>query len=325
MFAIRLTMVASVLAGVGLTGYVDEFIQPQFTRLEIEIAGGFAYIPSPNERTLYIAYLGNVLTKEDTYGNPATADEVVCNVPQVGTELMVVRGMVDGYQGSKPMPQSRIFNLDKAKVTFSRMGGGYPSVNRSPWKPVPLKAPGHSDPAWKNLQYVPRIIDHPGLTNRKIIPDWKNDNKINGFMTLRGGSLEGMTPSNPIAEMAEFEFRVGTTITPVSTTDRTIYRVSVPGNNVDIRFNGATHGYTRLVLKPNAPGEAVRLRLRGLHAMNTPPKDGDELYDFCAFHSLLTPKVTSKDYVRIFYKAPDVPQGGSGMPSPGFYCNGDWF
>jgi hypothetical protein len=79
------------------------------------------------------------------------------------------------------------------------------------------------------------------------------------------------------------------------------------------------------VIKPNLPGEAVRLRLRGLHAMNTPPNDGDELKDFCAFHTLLTPDVKSPDYVRIFYKAPPRPLNGDGMPSPGYFCDGNMF
>jgi len=323
MLPVRLTLVA--VAAIGLGGYYTDSIQPQSTRLEIEINGGFAYIPSPNERTLFVAYLNDVLEKQDTDNLPGTPDEVVCDVPQVGTELMVVRGVVDAYQGSQPMPESRIFNLDEAKVTFPRLGGAHPATNRSPWKPVPPKTAGHSDPAWKNLQYVPRIADHPGLTNRKIINGWKTDTKVNGFMALRGGTLEGMTPSDPVAEMAQFEFKSGTLSTLVSTTDRTIYRVNVPDDNVDIRFTDSAQGYKRLVLKPNAPGEAVRLRLRGLHAMNTPPKDGDELRDFCAFHSLLTPRVDAKDYVRIFYKAPPRPPSGAGMPSPGFYCSGDWF
>jgi hypothetical protein len=324
MLPVRLTLVA--VAAIGFGSYYTESIQPSSTRLEIEISGGFAYIPSPNERTLFVAYLNDIQKKEDTDNNPNTADEIVCDVPQVGTELMVVRGVVQDYDGRDAMPETRIFDLDKAKVTFQRLGGAHPSTNRSPWKPVPLKVPNHADPAWKNLQYVPRIIDHPGLTNRQIIPAWKTDEMVNGFMALRGGTVEGLTPSDPIAEMAQFEFKKGTASTLVSTTDRTFYRVTIPGNDVDIRFSGSSKGYRRLVLKPNAPGEAVRLRLRGLHAMNTPPTDGDELRDFCAFHALLTPEVRSTDYVRIYYKAPPTPQGGGGaMPSPGFYCNGDWF
>jgi hypothetical protein len=59
--------------------------------------------------------------------------------------------------------------------------------------------------------------------------------------------------------------------------------------------------------------------------MNTPPNDGDELTDFCAFHTLLEPPVDSSKYVRIYYKAPPRPPGGDAMPSPGFFCDGNMF
>lgn len=325
MLPVRLTMVAMVVAGIGLGAYHNDYLQPASTKLEIEISGGFAYIPSRNDRRLHIAYLNNVLVTEDTDNNPSTPDAVVCDVPQVGTELMVVRGMVDAYQGSQPMPETRIFNLDKARLRLPRLESASIALNlpRTGWKPNPLKAASPAD--WKNLQYVPRIGDHSGLTDRKITPTWQNHRFVNGFITLRGGTLEGTTPSDPIAELADFEFKVGGVSTLVSGTDKTIYRVDVPDDKVDIRFTRSTYGYRRLVLKPNAPGEAVRLRLRGLHAMNSPPKDGDELKDFCAFHALLTPAVKSANYVRIFYKAPQRGQAAEGMPSPGYFCDGNMF
>jgi hypothetical protein len=173
---------------------------------------------------------------------------------------------------------------------------------------------------------VPRIGDHVGLTDRRIKPNWRSDENINGFMALKGGTLEGLRPSDPIAEKAEFEFKVaGVSQGLVAGTDKTIYRVDVPDDKVEILFTGAAEGYNRLVLKPSAPNEAVRLRLRGLHAMNVPPSDGDELKDFCAFHALLEPPVASSQYVRIFYKAPPRSPGGPAMPSPGFFCDGNMF
>ena len=323
MLPVRLTMVAVVVAGIGLGAYHNDYLQQNTsTKLEIEISGGFAYIPSPNDRRLHIAYLNSVLVNE--------GGAVVCDVPQVGTELQVVRGVVDDYDGRDPMPQTRIFNLDKARVTFPKLESATIQLHtpRHGWKPNPLKAP-HGDPAWKDLQYVPRIQDHPGMGSRRLKGNWRNDENVNGFMTLRGGRLEGTNPSDPIAEMAALEFRNisgGTTYsTLVSGSDKTIYTVVVPDNEVEIKFAQSSYGHQRLVLKPNASGEAVRLRLRGLHSMNAPPKDGDELKDFCAFHQLLTPAVPASEYVKIFYKAPTPPQGGAGMPSPGFFCVGDWF
>ena len=87
---------------------------------------------------------------------------------------------------------------------------------------------------------MPRIADHVGLTDRKIKPGWRNDPNVNGFMALKGGTLEGMTPSDPIAEIAQFEFKVaGVSQGFVSGTDKTIYRVDVPDDKVEIIFTGA--------------------------------------------------------------------------------------
>ncbi len=128
--------------------------------------------------------------------------------------------------------------------------------------------------------------------------------------------------------MAQFEFKVGGQSRGlVASTDKTIYRVTVPSDQVEILFTGSAKGYQRLVLKPDSPGEPVRLRLRGLHASMSPPaslRDGDELKDFCAFHTLLEPPVNSSDYVRIYYKAP-AQTGGPGQPSPGFFCDPNLF
>ena len=322
----------TTVAGLALGGYYY-YVQPtaaSVTKLEIEISGGFAYIPSQNEKTLYVAYLNSVEVKEDTDNDPKTAEEIVCSVPQVGTELMVVRGVVDDYQGPMPMPATRVFDLDKAQVRLPRLNNANtPTALRKSWKPLPVKASANAH--WVDLQYLPRIADHTGLTNRKIKPNWRSDKNINGFIALKGGALTGTTPTNPIAEKAEFEFKVaGASQGYVSGTDKTVYKVDVPDDKVEIVFTGSAHGYKRLVLKPNSPGEAVRLRVRGLHATNVPPKDGEELKDFCVFHSLLEPPVTSKNYVRIFYKEPSsaafaIAAAGDGMPSPGFFCDGNMF
>lgn len=327
---LMLMFTAVVFAGIGLGAY---YLQPpKMTRLEIEMSGGFAYIPSPNDKTLFVAYLNDVLVKEDTDKIPSTPDDVVCDVPQVGTELTVIRGVVDTYQGPMPMPESRTFDLDGAKVTFPGLNVvtkplPIPITTRKPWKPNPLKVPNHSHAAWKDLQYVPRIADHDGLKNRKLLTGWQKNKLINGYIALRGGVLEGSTPSDPVAEMARFEFRVGGVLQEtVTATDKTFYIVNVEDDKVEINFNDSKLEYKKLVLKPDPKGApVVRLRLRGLHAMNAPPKNNDELRDFCAFHALLTPEVKSADYLRIYYKEPPRTSGGAGNPSPGFFCPGDWF
>jgi len=310
--------VALVAAGIGV--YVARpAAQSSTTVLEIEISGGFAYIPEPANNKLAIAYL-------NSYSGPD------CNVPQIGTELMIIRGKVDDYDGPTPMPPSRIFNLDKAKVTFRSLPNWPVDYPRRNWKPDPLKA-SHLDPAWRDNQYIPKITDHTGLTGYKI-KDWRNDKKlVNGYMELRGGILTGAAPSDPTIEKASFAFEVGGVYQDtVSGTDKTIYRVVVNDDKVDIRFSGSSEGYRKLVLKPNASGEPVRLRLRGLHAMGAAATlaDGEEIKDFCVFHQLLTTPTggappSSDKWVKIFYKAPDANLYGAAMPSPGFFCDGGSF
>ena len=300
------------------------------TRLEIEISGGFGYVPTPSDRTLAIAYLNDVIVTEDTDGNPSTPDVEVCNVDQIGTELMVLRGDIIDFQGTGPLPETRIFDLDKAQVSFPKLASANIPLNytRRTWKPNPLKPASKTDSSWKDLQYVPRIADHAGLTDRTIKQQWRSHPNVNGFVTLRGGTLEGAIPTDPTAGRAEFEYKVGgVSQGVVASTDKTIYRVDVPADQVEILFTGAAKGYKRLVLKPTSPTEAVRLRLRGLHAMDTPAsmKDGDELKDFCAFHTLLEPPVASSQYVRIYYRAPPLSPSGDAMPTPGYYCDGNGY
>jgi len=307
-------VVAAVIAGLYYFGVLPP--QPATTtELEIEINGGFAYIPEPNDKRLAIAYL-------NSYTGPD------CSVPQIGTELMVVRGVIDAYQGDKPMPPTRIFNLDKAQVRFQKLPNDAVNYPRQKWKPTPLKTANHGDPAWLDNQYVPKITDHQGLTTYTIKNKWRNDPLVNGYMELQGGKLEGAPPSDPIIEKASFRFEAGGVYQDtVSGTDKTIYRVSVPDDKIEIHFTGASEGYKRLVIKPPSTGGPVRLRLRGLHAMGAAASlaDGDELKDFCVFHQLLDSPPTSDKWLKIYYKAPALNLAGVAMPSPGFFCEGGSF
>jgi hypothetical protein len=295
------------------------------TTLEIEITGGFAFVPSPQDQMLEVAYLNDVEIKE--------ADGTVsCSVEQIGTELIVVRG--DISQDVPPAPEDRIFDLngwvvnfpalDKAKLKFA----GY----RPKGMPNPV-VPG-STGNWSNPQYVPAIKDHHSLSGIK--QNWRE--LVNGRVVLRGGKIVGGVPSDPLMQQAKFDFRLaGTSIGKAAVTDRMIYTVDVPDDKVEVVFTNSKMESKRLVLTPPAKNKPVRLVLRGLHAMPAAGAYANnvELKDFCAFYSLLDQDVPLPKRLRLFYEAPTPQQVAStvpqnfgpikSQPSPGFYCSGDWF
>ena len=292
------------------------------TKLEIEIVGGFAFVPTPSQQMLEIAYLDDV-------------DFADCSVDQIGTELVVVRGDITGAE--PPAPDNRIFDLngwvvnfpalDKSNLKFS----GY----RSQGMPSPMH-PG-STGNWSNAKYVPALKDHH--SGSKIKSDWRDS--VNGRMVLKGGRIQGSVPSDPLMKDAAFDFQLaGTSIGKAAVTDKMVYTVDVPGEHVEMVFTNKSQQTKRLVLAPWAPGKPVRLLLRGLHTMPMTGAYGSnfELKDFCAFYSLLEggEQIPSNKRLRLFYEAPQfasaTPTPGAQsfgpnrpQPSPGFYCSGDWF
>jgi hypothetical protein len=81
-------------------------------------------------------------------------------------------------------------------------------------------------------------------------------------------------------------------------------------------------------LEPTAPGQPVRLKLRGVHSSDSMSSflPNQEVHDFCAFYSLIEPKPESKaDMVKMTYNGPPGVFVPGKKPSPGFFCNGDWF
>ncbi len=289
------------------------------TRLEIEITGGFAYVPTPAQNLLEVAYLNDVAMKDG-------AGATICEVDQIGTELMVERADI---VTADPMaaPANKKFNLDKAVVTFPALEtAGLPlSISKGAWPPSQVK-PGNPDDdgEWKDMKYVPGLKDyHSGSSLR---PDWRS--VVNGRVVLKGGTIVGTRPSDPVIKKAHFDFKAsGVSKFMGAITDKTIYVVQVPGNEVEILLSNATSGYTRFVVKPSASyPAAVRLTLKGLHAMSTSGSltGGQPLNDFCSFYELLQPVPNVADWLVPHYVALPATTAG-GQPSPGFFCPGDWF
>lgn len=306
------------------------------TKLIVEVTGGFVYVPE-STRHFSIGYLNDVRLTEDQDTNGDNVIDknnvVVCEVDQIGTELMVVRGNITVAEKNVPVtpPPTKTFNLDRAVLTFPALETANIPLDdtRQAWPPTPVKPADPNDEKQWELKYVPGAKEHhPGTT---ISNGWPG--LLNGRMVLRGGKIRATYPSDPLIQHTDFEFRKsGASLGRAALTDKTIYEVDVPGTSIEILFgNSATSGFTRIVLEPATAGAAVKLRLRGMHAMNTPPSyaNGDELKDFCSFYSLVEPRPKSKDWLTLHYMAPaTLPASaslvGGGQPSPGFFCNGDF-
>ena len=323
---------AVVVAAVALGSLSFASAPAGSTRLIIEISGGFAFIPEPSNQRIHVAYLNDVFVAPDTDtngdGSITPADAPVCDVQQIGTELKVIRGVVTESLPVAKTPANRTYDLAGARVTLPHLTGSTPTAVRTLPTPTNVTSPA----SWTDLHFVPSIKEfHAGS---QVIPGWRS--KVNGFISLRGGTFVGSTPTDPLVQSAYFEFKQNNIVVGRSAvTDKVIYTVDVPQDYVQLNFSGSAIGYTRLKIEPPPSGGPVRLRLRGLHSMNTAASyaDGDEIKDFCAFYSLFkkTPSsaeptpMSSAERLKMFYKNATPPLASGDQPSPGFFCDGSWF
>jgi hypothetical protein len=301
------------------------------TRLVIELTGGFAYVPTPADNVLEVAYLNDVKLYEDLNndGDQTDAGELVCDVDQIGTEMMVVRGRI---VSAAPMaaPANKKFDLNGAVISFPQLqSANIPlTFTRTGWPPSPTKpANPANDAEWADLQHVPTLRQYHSAG---IPPTWRNT--VNGRLILKGGTVVAARPSDPQIEKAQFDFRTpgGQPKLQGAVTDKTIYTVDVPGTQIELTLSGAANGYTNLILEPNVKGQAVKLTVKGLHAMGTAASlhGGDRLKDFCSFYSLVEPRPRFADWLVPHYvTGSSAPSNtyAAGQPSPGFFCSGDGF
>jgi hypothetical protein len=296
------------------------------TSVEMEVYGGFAYVPSGN--TLEIAYM-------------KATDFDGCKVTPIGTELQVKDGtdIVDAQPN--PIPGNKKFNLAGAVVTFPDMtDGGAPIVVRPVDRPnIPPVQPANTDNSadWEDLKWVASTGDDFRKTN-PLNPAWRD--LVDGRVVLTGGKLVGDHPDDPVVQVGVFDFKRGYAAaanTPAvyrqALTDRTKYTVTVPKDQIVLKISGSKAGWTRIVVKPSSPGGTVKLKLSGLHSHETPGElgVGDPMLDFCQFYQILKP-VPSRDQQLIPYfmgKAALASQAPAGQlpsrdqPSPGLVCGGD--
>lgn len=305
---------------------IAEAAQPS-TALEIEFVGGFAFVQS-NPR-LDVAYLDNALINlSDTRPlRPSESDRVVCNVPQIGAQLEVVRGnIVSSVQATGPELLTKIFELNgKKNVTFPGLEAGNAPLNAiHTWPPTPpLPTPATNANQWLPLRFIPGLTKHHPMTGPH--PNW--DTKVNGRIRLKGGTVTAGVPSTPQMQESHFNFKnpSGTQLFTGAMTDRAVYTASVTGNNIAVQFTpGGASQVIRLEIAPLVPGQAVKLRVRGKHNGMGPPANG-RLTDFCAFYSLFDRIPAHEEWVEPFLIQPAPLVAGGAQPTPGFYCPMDWF
>jgi hypothetical protein len=306
--------------------------QSTSTQLEIEFVGGFAFVQ--DDPRLDVAYLKDTEIKlRDTRPlETGETNKTVCDVDQIGTELYIERGTIASVTpANAPGVGAKLFDLDKATVTFPalEMANLTLSANHT-WPPVPPLPMPDSDPMqWQNLKFVPGLKKFHA--NQPLHSNWTS--KINGRVRLKGGSITGDVPSNPYLQPAMFDFKEvsgATRVAGAAVTDRAIYKVTVPAANVVISITGGGPAPRSLTINPPAPGQPVKLRVRGIHADMLHSPTG-KLHDFCAFYGLfnvIPPYETWLEPHVIMIAAPPsstTSTTGGGQPSPGFYCPADWF
>src|SRR5262245_2371722 len=64
------------------------------TALELESIGGFAYIQPPGSNELSISFLKDYKKEEPDPNNPTAPPVTVCDVDQLGVELLVISGTI---------------------------------------------------------------------------------------------------------------------------------------------------------------------------------------------------------------------------------------
>jgi hypothetical protein len=167
-------LVVAVLVFGGATWYfapaAPAASQPPTTRLVIEMTGGFAFVPTPQQNLLEVAYLNDVDLREN--GN-----------------IKVVE-----HTKNRPAPATKEFDLDGAVVRFPALEKADKALtfDRHAWNTDP-PTPGtptnpDAEPDWHNLRFVPSILRNGQLAIRG---DWKD--VVNGWLELRGGRVTART------------------------------------------------------------------------------------------------------------------------------------
>lgn len=320
-----LLLVITVAAS-GCVGYCRPRPDPGPTiALDMESYGGFAYVHTPSERKLEIAYLRD--------SGPECAEPV----DQLGTDLMVVSGRIvepANWNG-------RLFEVTGATVTFPQLEA-LPNNLVANRGARPAGAPPNPAAAtdWEDLKWVAGISsgaqgsDYP---SRSLDPNWRS--RVDGRVVLTRGRVTAGHPSDFVMQHTVFEFKPPTIngVTPPggtpspfsqSITDTTRFTADVPGDNVTIVLSGQRAEMpSRIVVQPTGPNRPVRLKLIGRHVHNMPAAMpvGTPITHFCAFYALMQQvPPPAEQLIPHVAQVTAIAGSGVGQPSPGSSCPGDW-
>jgi hypothetical protein len=287
------------------------------TQLEFELRGGFAYVHTPPQNTVEVAYL-------------KPTDVAGCKVPQPGTNLNVIRGTIVSVEPAGTPIASRSFDVGGAIIRLANgESTGGPISTKPGHPPAPTQpADTNSEVEWSDTKWLPYVS--PDYPTSSLNPDWPN--MVDGRLVLKGGRFTGASPSKVAARDLVWEWRNPDGDTPYqqSISDTARYKAIIKGDSITLTFTGARSGLTKLVIKPLTAGEPVVLQLEGKHDMTstTPIDVGGKIDHFCAFYQLMQPTPPlNKQYLPylVGVLGPSGATSGGGSGSPGYYCPGDSF
>ena len=307
----------AVLVG-GLAGWLlgakEAVTLAKTTALEFETRGGFAYVQTPPQNMVEVAYL-----------KPTNVDG--CTVPQPGTNLNIIRGVIVTVEPASIPSSTNSFDVGGATITLPPGESTGGPISTKPGHPPSPNHPSdsNSETDWADTRWIPYVS--PDYPTSSLNPNWRT--MVDGRLVLVGGRFTGASPSKVAARDLLWEFRDPDGDTPYqqSISDTGRYKAQIKGDSVTLTFTGARTGLTRLVVRPQVAGDPVVLQLEGMHDMSStqPIQVGGKIDHFCAFYQLMQPvPPVSKQYLP--YLIGEIGATGStGSGSPGYYCPGDSF
>jgi hypothetical protein len=312
---LMITFLTTVLA-FGAGYWLRAKLWPIFSTLNLDSEGGFAYVHTPADNKLEIAYLKDTHTEN-------------CDVIQMGVTLEVTAGTVTDPPGTVPGTK---FHIEGAVVTFDSLMATPLNVVRGP-RPVPPNThpehPGHDD-EWKDGKWVVGVRqDYPDSQGNpaELVAQWR-ETLTDGRIVLTSGTFEAAHPSDPIATAGVWEFKSddgGPTPFTQAITDRTHYSAKVLGTELTISLSGARSAPAKIVVEADSTRN-IGLRLTGVHedAPATIPI-GYPIHHFCAFYSFFKNPVASNKQLIPHYAGIPSSSSGAGSPSPGGLCPGKFY
>src|SRR4029450_10172808 len=188
------------------------------TTLELTAHGGFAYVRN-DDGTGDIGFMKSV-------------NNARCTVTQFGVDLRIDDGTIVSPKDSPTM-----MDVSNAAITFENIGRGAvtltgnglsspPKGNASTMPPQPH--PRTRDDDWKDIYWVP----HTRLSylSQRLDPNWRKT-KVDGLVSLAGGSISGGSPSDGASVNGVWEFKRKSDKVSMTQamTDRTRYRTAIRG------------------------------------------------------------------------------------------------